>query len=147
MKERTRPIRLQPERPRNNAGPRLGEAPMLQLGTEEVRSTIGYIRNRLIGKDPLNIRPVFTDNVLGGLPPHVPGQSATGLPLGPIVWAMSGIEMALCDLAGKILNTPVYNLLGGKYRDRIEIYLDRSAPTDLENLDAWRALAVDAAER
>ena len=42
--------------------------------------------------------------------------------------------MALCDLAGKILGTPVYNLLGGAFRDRIRVYLDRSGvadPTDL----------------
>ena len=33
----------------------------------------------------------------------------------------AGVEMALYDLAGKALNTPVYNLLGGKVRDELEM--------------------------
>lgn len=36
--------------------------------------------------------------------------------------AMTGIDMALWDLKGKALETPVWNLLGGKMRDRIRIY-------------------------
>src|SRR5712692_6140004 len=55
--------------------------------------------------------------------------------------------MALCDLAGKALNTPTYNLLGGKYRDRIPIYLDRSSPREPADLDAWKQIALDAREQ
>ena len=33
--------------------------------------------------------------------------------------AKAGVEMALYDLVGKALNTPVYNLLGGRVRDRV----------------------------
>jgi galactonate dehydratase len=36
--------------------------------------------------------------------------------------ALSGLEQALWDIAGKSLNTPVYNLLGGPCRDRIRVY-------------------------
>ena len=36
--------------------------------------------------------------------------------------AISGIEHALWDIAGKALNTPVYNLLGGPCRDKIRVY-------------------------
>ena len=60
----------------------------------------------------------------------------------PVIWAMSGIEMALCDIAGKTLSTPVYRLFGGNYRDSIRVYLDLSSPKDLANLDEWRALAA-----
>jgi L-alanine-DL-glutamate epimerase-like enolase superfamily enzyme len=35
--------------------------------------------------------------------------------------AKAGIEMALFDITGKHLNTPVYNLLGGKFRERIPL--------------------------
>ena len=36
--------------------------------------------------------------------------------------ALSGIEAALWDIAGKACNQPVYNLLGGKCRDSIRVY-------------------------
>lgn len=42
---------------------------------------------------------------------------------GPILSsAMSGIEQAMWDIKGKALGVPVYELLGGKCRDRIEVY-------------------------
>src|SRR5262249_30893060 len=66
-------------------------------------------------------------------------------PTGPVVWAASGVEMALCDLVGKAWDTPVYNLLGGKFRDRVRVYLDRSSPENIQDLDAWRAMASAAA--
>ena len=126
----------------------LGEAAHFQSQTLGVRQLImGKMRDYLIGKDPFAIRPFVTDMLYGGLPPHQPSQSASATPFGPVAWAVSGVEMALCDLVGKALNTPVYNLLGGKYRDRLLVYLDRSTPTDLDDLDAWRRLAVDARER
>ena len=37
---------------------------------------------------------------------------------------IGGIETALWDLLGKSLGVPVYQLLGGKYRDRIRLYAD-----------------------
>jgi galactonate dehydratase len=40
------------------------------------------------------------------------------------VAVLSAVETALWDLAGKALNVPVYQLLGGKFRDRIRVYLD-----------------------
>lgn len=36
--------------------------------------------------------------------------------------AQSGIDLALCDLKGKLLDLPVYQLLGGPCRDKIELY-------------------------
>src|SRR5436189_5426935 len=42
--------------------------------------------------------------------------------------ALSGIEIALWDIVGKALNTPVYNLLGGPCRERIRVYGQPSGP-------------------
>ena len=36
--------------------------------------------------------------------------------------AVSAIEMALWDIAGKAAGLPVYKLLGGKVRDRVRVY-------------------------
>ena len=41
-----------------------------------------------------------------------------------VMLGFSGIELALWDLKGKMLDTPIYNLLGGRYRDRIRSYAD-----------------------
>ena len=49
---------------------------------------------------------------------------------GNAVTAMTGIEIALWDLAGKALDLPVYRLLGGKFRDRIRLYCDCHAGDD-----------------
>ena len=42
---------------------------------------------------------------------------------GSVICAASGIEMACWDIMGKVLNVPVYQLLGGLYRDRLETYV------------------------
>lgn len=65
--------------------------------------------------------------------------------LGECNWG-AGVELALWDLKGKALNTPIYNLLGGRYRDRIRIYADcghgeRTTP------EAWAERAQEAKAR
>jgi len=126
-----------------------------------VRKAIAYIREYFRGRDPFAINAIVSELLYATLPPHhqeakhgvlpggiiaCPTSSPTATPLGPVVWAVSGVEMALCDLIGKALQTPAYNLLGGKFRDRIRVYLDRSSPADPTDLDAWRAMAADAAK-
>lgn len=121
---------------------------------------VAYLKQYLIGRDPMEINPIVSEALYGSLPPHhpkakhglmegniraIPSMSPTATPIGPIAWATSGVEMALCDLVGKALKTPVYNLLGGAFRDRVRVYLDRSSPTDVGNLDAWRRMASAAA--
>jgi L-alanine-DL-glutamate epimerase-like enolase superfamily enzyme len=54
---------------------------------------------------------------------------------GGIVWnAITGIEAALWDLKGKRLGLPVWQLLGGKFRDVVRIYVDCHAAGALECL-------------
>jgi L-alanine-DL-glutamate epimerase-like enolase superfamily enzyme len=58
--------------------------------------------------------------------------------LGGIIWnAISGIEAALWDLKGKYLGLPVWQLLGGKFRDEVRIYLDCDAAGALEALTTF----------
>ena len=45
-------------------------------------------------------------------------------PGGQYVTALTGVEIALWDIAGKALGLPVYQLLGGKVRDRVRVYCD-----------------------
>ena len=67
-------------------------------------------------------------------------MSASGYYQGAVMSAISGIEIALWDLAGKIAGLPVYRLLGGKYRDRIEVYATAHNKTAV-NPEAYAARA------
>jgi L-alanine-DL-glutamate epimerase-like enolase superfamily enzyme len=126
-----------------------------------VRDGIAYLRQYLKGRDPMELQPIVSEALYGSLPPHggsakngimeggiraIPSMSPTATATGPVAWAISGVEMALCDVVGKALKTPVYNLLGGKFRDRVRVYLDRSSPQAVESLDAWRAIAAAGVE-
>ena len=69
------------------------------------------LKSRLLGKNPCNVEQIFKQiKQFGGQ-----GRAAGGV---------CGVEMALWDLAGKAYNVPVYQLLGGKYRDYIRLYAD-----------------------
>ena len=55
--------------------------------------------------------------------------------------AVSGIDMALWDIAGKATGQPVYRLLGGRVRDRVRCYA--RADLDLDSLEAHAAQALE----
>jgi galactonate dehydratase len=73
----------------------------------------------LIGQDPLNIEAAFERIRTSGV--------FAGAQAGQYVTALSGVEIALWDIAGKALGLPVYQLLGGKVRDRVRLYCDSGA--------------------
>ncbi len=75
-----------------------------------VEKTIGPM---ILGMDPLDCEVIW-HKVYNLLRDH--GQK--GMPL----QALSGIDMALWDIAGKFYGQPVYKLLGGAFRERIEVY-------------------------
>ena len=90
------------------------------------RANLQWLERLLIGADPLNVDKLYQEMM--GLQhtyqAHIP--------------TVSGVDIALWDLAGKILNRPVCDLLTGRFRDRVEIYFgggppdwsDRSAMAD-----------------
>ena len=66
----------------------------------------------IIGKDPFSPRRI-TESIRRDL--YSDGGQAHGC-------ICAAVEVACFDIMGKALGTPVYNLLGGKYRDRISTY-------------------------
>jgi len=56
--------------------------------------------------------------------------------------ALTGIEVALLDIKGKLLGVPVYELLGGKYRNRIPIYCDTHAGASIGEADDMSSTTV-----
>jgi galactonate dehydratase len=74
----------------------------------------------LIGEDPTHIERLWQRMYVG-----IMGHGMTGTVGGG---ALTGIDMALWDIKGKALNTPVWNLLGGKVRERVRIYGHANTP-------------------
>ena len=70
-----------------------------------------FLKSRILGMNPCSVEHIFKRVKQFGF--H--GRQGGGV---------SAVEMALWDLAGKAYNVPVYQLLGGKYRDKIRLYAD-----------------------
>ena len=82
-----------------------------------------YLRD----KDPIDREPIY-QTLYAGLTSQHPDYVALGL--------ISAFDIALWDIAGKYHDTPVYDLLGGKYRDRVRTY------TYVYDLDAEDTIIV-----
>ena len=75
------------------------------------------LKGRILKENPCNIDKIFRKIKQFGF--H--GRQAGGV---------CGIEMALWDLAGKAYNVPIYQMLGGKFRDTIRCYADTTESHD-----------------
>ena len=111
----------------------IGHAPMtcpiIRLDTNQGIYGLGEVRDgasknyalmlksRLLGENPCNVDKVFRKIKQFG------GESRQG-------GGVSGVEMALWDLAGKAYGVPVFQMLGGKFRDRIRCYADTTESSD-----------------
>ena len=89
-----------------------------------VPELIERMRPFVVGENPLDV-----DRLFEHLVQKMSGEGSIG---GVTVTAISGIEIALHDLAGKILEVPAYQLLGGKYRDQVRVYCDCHAGDERE---------------
>ena len=79
-----------------------------------IETAVKDLSHVLVGEDPGNI-----DRLWQKMLTSLMGHGMTGTVGGG---AMTGIEMALWDIKGKALGQPVWNLLGGCFRDRIKVY-------------------------
>src|SRR5712692_9180519 len=75
------------------------------------------LKSRLLGQNPCNIDKLFRRVKQFGSHSRQAG-------------GVCAVEMALWDLAGKAYNVPVYQMLGGKFRDRIRCYADTTESHD-----------------
>lgn len=103
--------------------------PIIRIDTNQEVYGIGEVRDAghkesalqfksmLLGQNPCNVDMIFrTIKHFGGS-----GREGGGV---------SGIELALWDLVGKVYGVPCYQFLGGKYRDRIRLYADTPSPAE-----------------
>lgn len=107
----------------------VGNVPIVRIDTNQDVYGLGDVRDgadkryalmlksRLLGENPCNVEKLFKKVEQFG--DH--GRQGGGV---------SGVEVALWDLAGKAYGVPVYQLLGGKYRDKVRIYVDTPTVTD-----------------
>jgi L-alanine-DL-glutamate epimerase-like enolase superfamily enzyme len=103
--------------------------PLLRIDTNQGIYGLGEVRDgasktyalilksRILGENPCNVDKIFRKiKQFGG-----DSRQAGGV---------CGIEMALWDLAGKAYGVPVYQMLGGKFRDKIRCYADTTESDD-----------------
>jgi len=76
-----------------------------------------FLKSRILGENPCNVDRIFRRiKQFGG-----PARQAGGV---------CGIEMACMDLAGKAWGVPCWQMLGGKFRDRVRLYADTTETHD-----------------
>ena len=91
------------------------------------RTYAAMLKSRLVGENPCNVEKLIRRIRQFG---HHSRQGG----------GVSGVEVALWDLAGKAYGVPVYQLLGGQYRDRVRIYADTDVEGRHTGADMGRAL-------
>jgi len=109
-----------------------------------IAATVERYSEWVIGRDPMQVEAIWWDLAASSVR-HTGG----------IAWkAMSGIDSALWDIRGKVLGAPVWQLLGGKMRDRLGLYwshcgsmrsrhADELSKPAVKTLDDLRALAEE----
>lgn len=87
--------------------------PIVEGRAKTVRAAVEeLIDNYLVGKDPHRIEDHWQRMYRGGF--------YRGGPI--LMSAIAGIDQAMWDIKGKLLGAPIYELLGGRARDRIRVY-------------------------
>jgi galactonate dehydratase len=90
----------------------------------EVKDFVSSLKDKIIGENPMNIARLTYAMGLGRTSSYM-------------VNAISGIEIALWDLLGKILEVPVHTLLGGSHRNDVLIYADCHAGEMVTSIESY----------
>lgn len=78
-----------------------------------------FLKSRILGKNPCNVEMIFKSiKQFGG-----PARQAGGV---------CAVEMALWDICGKAYDIPAWQLLGGRYRDKVRLYADTPQASSAE---------------
>ncbi len=103
----------------------IGNAALAPHATKATIDT--YLRPLLIGTDPLDSEYIWQSMYRRTLPF---GRKGIGMV------AISAVDLAVWDAKGKILNQPVFRLLGGRTKDRLPVYASRLYSQPLDTLHA-----------
>jgi len=107
----------------------VGRTALLRIDTNQGISGIGevrdgaderyalFLKSRILGLNPCNVEQLF--KIIRQFGSH--GRQGGGV---------CGVEMALWDLCGKAYGVPAWQLLGGRYRDKIRLYADTPGASD-----------------
>lgn len=111
--------------------------PTLEGKSTIVGEAISVLKEIILGQDPMNIEHLYNMMYRGGF-----------YRAGAVIYsAISGIEQALWDIKGKALGVPIWQLLGGKSRDRIRMYAHlipfSDDPTD-DDIKMWAEKRIGA---
>jgi len=98
--------------------------PIVEGRADTVKAAVKELSYYLIGKNPMMIEDLWQQMYRTGF--------YRGGPI--LTSAISGIEQALWDIKGKFYNAPVYELLGGRCRDSIQVYnwIGGDRPSDVK---------------
>ena len=99
--------------------------PVVEGRASTVEACVNELKPYLIGKDPGKIEDIWQVLYRAGF--------YRGGPV--LMSAMAGIDQALWDIKGKYYNAPVYELMGGRCRESIQVYswIGGDRPTDVAN--------------
>ena len=101
-----------------------------------VAATVERYAEWIIGRDPMQAEAIWWDLTTASMR-HSGGIASK---------AMSGIDSALWDIRGKVLNAPVWQFLGGKMRDRLRLYWTHCGSTRARHADRLGVPKVETSD-
>lgn len=107
--------------------------PVIEGKADTVAAAVRELSTYIIGKDPSRINDLWQTMYRGGF--------YRGGPI--LMSAIAGIDQALWDIKGKVLNQPVYELLGGLCRDKMKTYSWVGGDDPSQEVEQMQALMKD----